>query len=218
MVHTHVHICMGMYICIRLRESMTRHIYNQLTLLTIAYTVNAYYYLIYLALLFQNSPGIFMWTHIAVLVHTHTHTNMYTCILCLICPPHLLSSLRHICTCMHIYDIHKYLIKTPHTHTHTKCRYDIHEHTHLLTTHTHTPTHHARTHARTHTHTHTHPKGVGCEGASVADSLFEDPASVPDVSLCLKASYTSKLRPHTLETALRPHTLVTALGPHTPVT
>ena len=70
-------------------------------------------------------------------------------------------------------------------------------HTHLLTTHTHTPTHHARTHAHANTGTDTHPKGVGCEGASVADSLFEDPASVPDVSLCLKASYTSNLRPHT---------------------
>jgi len=148
-------------------------------------------------------------THRCTSTHTHTYKYVFThaCILCLICPPHLLSSLRHICTCMHIYDIHTYLINTPHTHTNTKCRYDIHEHTHLPTTHTHTPTHHARTHART--HTRTHPKGVGCERASVADSLFEDPASVPDVSLCLKASYTSNLRPHTL---------VTALGPHTPVT
>jgi hypothetical protein len=58
--HTRTYIYMNVHICTRLHESMTYRIYNQLTLLTIAYTVNAYYYLIYLALLFRNSPSIFM--------------------------------------------------------------------------------------------------------------------------------------------------------------
>ena len=58
--HTRTYMYMNVHICIRLHESMIYRIYNQLTLLTIAYTVNAYYFLIYLALLFRNSPGIFM--------------------------------------------------------------------------------------------------------------------------------------------------------------
>ena len=89
MVHIHVHICIWMYIYAYDCMKVWFIAYNQPTLLTIAYTVNAYYFLIYLALLFRNSPGIFMWTHIDILVHTHTHTNMNThaCIQCLICPP-----------------------------------------------------------------------------------------------------------------------------------